>query len=247
MKIVVGLFLFLVCVGTVRGQATTPLAGTFSYPDGTKVNGDLSIKLERKGLDNTCVTPMVVAPTAPLHISIVNGAITGSPILIPTDCLSVFQPYLVTLTNTARVILLNEHWYISSVYGALVNTPPGCQQMACLGSSWISPSGLNAGNAGPNAPVAFKIANPLGGYSTAKFQGSVASGSSTKTMTWSAAFTTAGYTAVCSTLDATAPSTPPGVSITSITVQTTTTITVGITNAGGGNHTVAILCKGHKP
>src|SRR5580692_122926 len=105
--------LFILTLLPCAGRAQTFFTGTFNYPNGSPVSGTLSVVLESSGIYNVCSTPAVIVPTAPRLISIVAGAITGSPSLVPTDCLSKFKPYLVQLYDSNRRQLFSEHWFIS--------------------------------------------------------------------------------------------------------------------------------------
>lgn len=216
----------------------TVLNGTFTYPDGSVVNGTLTLRLERSGLRNTCVTPSVTASTAPVVLTVANGVLQGAPNIVPTDCLTAFQPYAVVLKDAKHATLFSEHWYVTSVYGGLLNVNGGTQ--------WGAPTGLPV-TAATGLPVAYTLATPMGNTKVATQAVTLAgSATTTVTVTWPTKFAALTYLVVCATLDTTAPTTPPGLYVSRMVTQSATAVTVVVQNGAVGSHTGTVVCHAHQ-
>lgn len=194
-----GMLLALFVFGWGTQAKATVLAGTFKYPDGSLVSGILTVQLPRPGLLNTCATPFVVVPTA--KISIVNGAITGSPDIVPTDCINIFTPYKVQLRNSANALLFSQWWYIGF--------PGGDFPSPAAGSSFLAPAGLNFSTvSGATAnPIVFQIAETTAGF---RFGSSAISfagiGDVVVSVSWNVIFPSTTYGLACTYKDTTTPS-----------------------------------------
>ena len=78
-KLLIGL------IATTALSQTTTVTGTLVYPDGTPVNGKLSVQLTRSSVINQCTTRQVV-PFRQVFATITNGTL-GSLNLFPSQCL----------------------------------------------------------------------------------------------------------------------------------------------------------------
>lgn len=79
------LLIGLIATTTALSQTLTTVTGTLVYPDGTPVNGRLSVQLTRSSVINQCVSRQVV-PFRQVFASITNGTL-GSLNLFPSQCL----------------------------------------------------------------------------------------------------------------------------------------------------------------
>jgi hypothetical protein len=100
----------------------TTITGMFKNPDGTAVNGKITIQLERNGaVTNTCVTPAQV-----ISFTTITRTITSSlmaPLqLYPTSCLSPRQYYVVYLYNQNGTQLYRGLWNVPTTSPADVTT-----------------------------------------------------------------------------------------------------------------------------
>jgi hypothetical protein len=240
------LWILLALFCFVQRAEATVLSGTISYPNGSPVTGTLTVTLERSGLLNTCVTPSVVASTAPITISIVAGAVTGSPNITPTDCLSSFQPYLAVLKDNKNTQLFRDHWYVT--------LPGGGTLFPLTGSKFVYPSGLALSSFSND--VVYVIVWPSG-YKTATspvaFVG--ANFNSFVSFNWPSQFKDTNYFVVCTVFDVAAPLAPlvqtgpnaafPGPSI---FVVKKTGVSVAVFNSDMSNtRSYYVVCRAREP
>lgn len=221
----------------------TVLSGTFLFPNSAPVNGAMYVQLERNGIRNTCSSTQTVVPTTPVKIPISNGTLQGSTDIVPTDCLSSFQPYLVVVKNTSNQEIYRSHWYIAPGGGAYV-TPT-------TGGLWISPSGLSGYSntccvgITISVPLSFLVANNVAQVQTiTKSVPSMFGNSSTSVVVvWQQPFSDTNYVAVCSVLASSSPQSS-NMSVSNITGITKSQMTVQVTNQSISILTGKVTCRG---
>lgn len=222
--------------------AGTILSGTFSYANGAPVSGILSVRLERSGIRNSCVTGTVVMPTTPVLITVTAGVPQGTPALTPTDCLNSFQPYLVQLKDTNGVIVVNEHWYVTQ--------PNGAFGIPATGNKYLWPVGLATATDGNVTVIGTNGFFNIGNYTPGSIQAaSIATGSITGggtvnlNLSWPSSFGAFAYAAFCSALDAANPLNP-SIYVSNITSQLGTGITATVTNSSVSSQSGTVTCYG---
>jgi hypothetical protein len=141
--------LFLTC--WIQARATT-LSGTLKAPDGSLVNGILTMHLSQEGIASfagSCGGPYIVVPTQDVTMRITNGVFPSTNI-IGNDCISPANTYyVVSVRNSTGTLLFREAWTIQGTtqdIGVIVPTvvPSGTSD---LGGT-IAP-----GPPGPPGPV----------------------------------------------------------------------------------------------
>lgn len=213
-------------------QATI-LTGTVRGPSGNPVSGRLMFRLQRFAL-NTCVTPSRQASLLPSYINVVNGSLTGSVDIVPSDCLTPFQTYYVEM-RTGTTLLMVGQYYVTQVSGAVLSPATGSNQFTLAGLSLSAQSNS----------VLFLLVNPGGGFKTKSVAtGTVSAGGNLNVVaTWPIAFTSATYTASCSVIDTSTP-TVPLVYATTITAKTARSVTATVHNADGSGRAGTLICVG---
>jgi hypothetical protein len=90
------------------------LTGTLTNPDGSLVNGFMTLQLTKSTVKNTCVTPNQTVPNTQIRYNIVNGVIVnGSTALFTsTDCLSPRVPYYVQEFASNGKLQFADNWYL---------------------------------------------------------------------------------------------------------------------------------------
>ena len=225
-------------------EAQTVIGGVFKYPNGSPVTGTLSVQLQKPGIVNTCGSPFVVVPTSPVLISVVGGSIQGSPTLVPTDCMSTFQPYQVQLRDSANAFVFGGYWYIAQASGAVISPSTGAAK--------AYPAGLALSAVNSTNPIAFFVQNQLSGYQALSFTVSVqAHGLGNQTFagpySWSRSFAGAPVAVTCSALDIAAPSSGR-LNVVSFTVNGGTSVSsVVIGNSTSGSLSTTVTCRGWAP
>lgn len=92
--------------------AQTTITAMFRNPDGTAVNGTVTIQLQRNGIvKNTCVTPAQVVSLSPITRTITSSLMAPLQ-LYPTSCLSPKQYYLIYVYNQKGTQLYKGLWNV---------------------------------------------------------------------------------------------------------------------------------------
>lgn len=95
----------------------TTLTGTLNNPDGTGITGTLVLALAQQAAlsaSGSCGGPIEVMPVYQVKISVVAGAMTGSPHVYGNDCLLPQQTfYNVTMQDAQGNILFTDRWSIT--------------------------------------------------------------------------------------------------------------------------------------
>jgi hypothetical protein len=87
------------------------ITGKFLNPDGTNVNGRVSVMLTQSTVRNTCGSTAQVITFRPVGATITNGVL-GSLTLYSTPCLSPKQLYNVVVTDSSGSILYRGQWTV---------------------------------------------------------------------------------------------------------------------------------------
>ncbi len=87
------------------------ITGTFKNPDGTNVNGRVSVMLTQSTVTNTCGTVAQIITFRPVGATIVNGVL-GSLTLYSSSCLNPKQLYSVTVSDSTGSILYRGQWTV---------------------------------------------------------------------------------------------------------------------------------------
>jgi hypothetical protein len=99
------------------------ISGTFKGPDGTALNGKVTISMARATVTNSCVSPVQITSFRQVIVKITNGTL-GSLQLYASTCLQPPQPcganglqagcYQIAVYNSSNVLMYRGHWRVAN-------------------------------------------------------------------------------------------------------------------------------------
>jgi hypothetical protein len=141
--------LFLFC--WLQARATT-ISGTLKAPDGSLVNGRVTLHLSQEGIalmTGSCGGPYIVVPIQDVSINITNGVFPSTNI-VGNDCISPANTYyVVSARNSTGTLLFQEAWTIQGTtedVGVIVPT------IVPSGTSDLNGT-ISVGPPGPQGPA----------------------------------------------------------------------------------------------
>lgn len=118
MKKLAALLIFIwVLVAIAPAQQTIDavgLTGTLVAPNGTPVNGQLTLALTLANVKNTCSgPPYMTVPRGPVTFTVTNGVVINGATanLVTQDCMSPRSAYYISVYDTNHKLLFADNWY----------------------------------------------------------------------------------------------------------------------------------------
>lgn len=116
------LWVFAVTAPAQQTIDSVGLTGTLNAPNGTPVNGQLTVALTLANVKNTCsAPPYYTVPRGPVTFTVTNGVIINgaSANLVTQDCMSPRSAYYISVYDTNHKLLFADNWYFHEA--AIIN------------------------------------------------------------------------------------------------------------------------------